>query len=42
VRISARNNIPGTIISIHQGNAVANIVLDVAGNASSPQSRPTQ
>jgi molybdopterin-binding protein len=31
VRISARNKIPGTITSITEGEAIANIVLDVGG-----------
>jgi molybdopterin-binding protein len=31
VRISARNKIPGTITSITEGEAVANIVLDIGG-----------
>jgi molybdopterin-binding protein len=31
VRISARNKIAGTITSISQGAAIANVVLDVGG-----------
>jgi molybdopterin-binding protein len=31
VRLSARNQLPGTVTAIHQGEAIANVVLDVAG-----------
>jgi molybdate transport system regulatory protein len=31
LRISARNKIAGKITSIHEGEAIANVVLDVGG-----------
>jgi molybdopterin-binding protein len=31
VKISARNQVPGTVESITRGEAIANVVLDVAG-----------
>jgi molybdopterin-binding protein len=31
VRLSARNQLRGTVTSIHKGEAIANVVLDVAG-----------
>jgi molybdopterin-binding protein len=31
VKISARNQLPGTVESITRGEAIANVVLDVAG-----------
>jgi molybdopterin-binding protein len=31
VRISARNKIPGTITTITEGEAIANVVLDIGG-----------
>jgi molybdopterin-binding protein len=31
VKLSARNQLPGTVTSIHKGEAIANVVLDVAG-----------
>jgi molybdopterin-binding protein len=32
MKISARNQLPGTVRSIDEGAAIANVVLDVAGN----------
>lgn len=31
MKLSARNQLSGTVTSINQGEAIANIVLDVAG-----------
>lgn len=31
MKLSARNQLPGTVTSITKGEAIANIVLDVAG-----------
>jgi molybdopterin-binding protein len=31
MKLSARNQLPGTVTSINQGEAIANVVLDVAG-----------
>ena len=31
MRISARNKLPGTVVSITRGEATANVKLDVAG-----------
>jgi molybdopterin-binding protein len=31
VKLSARNQLSGTVESINQGEAIANVVLDVAG-----------
>jgi molybdopterin-binding protein len=31
VKLSARNQIPATVSSINKGEAIANVVLDVAG-----------
>ncbi len=31
MRLSARNQLKGTVTSINQGEAIANVVLDVAG-----------
>ena len=31
MRLSARNKLEGTITSIHQGEAIANVALDVSG-----------
>jgi molybdopterin-binding protein len=31
VKLSARNQLAGTVSSIHSGEAIANVVLDVAG-----------
>jgi molybdopterin-binding protein len=31
VKLSARNQLPGTVTSINQGEAIANVVLQVAG-----------
>lgn len=31
MRLSARNQLRGTVTSIHKGEAIANVVLDVAG-----------
>jgi len=31
VKLSARNQLPGTVTGINQGEAIANVVLDVAG-----------
>jgi molybdopterin-binding protein len=31
VKLSARNQLSGTVTSINQGEAIANVVLDVAG-----------
>jgi len=31
VKLSARNLLPGTVSSINQGEAIANVVLDVSG-----------
>jgi molybdopterin-binding protein len=31
VKLSARNQLPGTVTSINKGEAIANVVLDVAG-----------
>jgi molybdopterin-binding protein len=32
MKISARNQLPGTVRSIDEGAAIANVVLDVAGH----------
>jgi len=32
VRLSARNQLEGTVVSIRKGEAIANVELDVAGN----------
>lgn len=31
MKLSARNQLPGTVTSIKRGEAIANVVLDVAG-----------
>lgn len=31
MKLSARNQIPATVTSIHRGEAIANVVLDVGG-----------
>jgi len=31
VKLSARNQLTGTVAEIHRGEAIANVVLDVAG-----------
>jgi molybdopterin-binding protein len=31
VKLSARNQLQGTVTSLHKGEAIANVVLDVAG-----------
>ena len=31
MKLSARNQLPGTVTGINQGEAIANVVLDVAG-----------
>jgi molybdopterin-binding protein len=31
VKLSARNQLPGTVTEIRRGEAIANVVLDVAG-----------
>ncbi|HET8979412.1 MAG TPA: TOBE domain-containing protein [Solirubrobacteraceae bacterium] len=31
MRLSARNQLPGTVAEIRRGEAIANVVLDVAG-----------
>jgi molybdopterin-binding protein len=31
VKLSARNQLRGTVTEIHRGEAIANVVLDVAG-----------
>jgi molybdopterin-binding protein len=31
MQLSARNQLPGTIVSINRGDAIANVQLDVAG-----------
>jgi molybdopterin-binding protein len=31
VKLSARNQLPGTVVEIRRGEAIANVVLDVAG-----------
>jgi molybdopterin-binding protein len=31
VKLSARNQLKGTVSEIHRGEAIANVVLDVAG-----------
>ncbi len=31
MKLSARNKLSGTVSSIHKGEAIANVVLDVAG-----------
>lgn len=31
VKLSARNQLPGTVSSINKGEAIANVVLDVGG-----------
>jgi molybdopterin-binding protein len=31
VKLSARNQLPGTVSSINRGEAIANVVLDVGG-----------
>lgn len=32
MKISARNQLPGTVSEIHHGEAIANVVLDVGGH----------
>ena len=32
MKLSARNQLPGTVTSIDEGAAIANVVLDVGGN----------
>ncbi len=32
MKLSARNQLPGTVVSIRRGEAIANVELDVAGN----------
>jgi molybdopterin-binding protein len=32
MKLSARNQLPGTVTSIEEGAAIANVVLDVGGN----------
>ncbi len=31
MKLSARNQLPGIVTEIHRGEAIANVVLDVAG-----------
>ena len=31
MKLSARNNLTGTVVSINRGEAIANVVLDVGG-----------
>jgi len=31
VKLSARNQLPGTVVEIRRGEAIANVVLDVGG-----------
>lgn len=31
MKISARNQLPGTVRSIHRGEAIANVVIDISG-----------
>jgi molybdopterin-binding protein len=31
VKLSARNKLDGTVTSIHRGEAIANVILDVGG-----------
>ena len=31
MQLSARNQLPGTLVSINRGDAIANVELDVAG-----------
>lgn len=31
MKLSARNQLSGTVTSVHKGEAIANVVLDVAG-----------
>lgn len=31
MKLSARNQLPGTVSEIHRGEAIANVVLDVSG-----------
>ncbi len=31
MQLSARNQLAGTVTSVHKGEAIANVVLDVAG-----------
>jgi molybdopterin-binding protein len=31
VKLSARNQLAGTVTAVHRGEAIANVVLDVAG-----------
>jgi molybdopterin-binding protein len=31
VKLSARNKLDGTVTSIHKGEAIANVILDVGG-----------
>jgi molybdopterin-binding protein len=31
VKLSARNQLKGTVIDVHRGEAIANVALDVAG-----------
>jgi molybdopterin-binding protein len=31
MQLSARNQLPGTVVSINRGEAIANVELDVAG-----------
>lgn len=32
MRLSARNQLAGTVVAIHQGEAIANVELDIAGH----------
>lgn len=31
MKLSARNQLPGTVVEIRRGEAIANVVIDVAG-----------
>jgi len=32
MKLSARNQLPGTVVAIRRGEAIANVELDVSGN----------
>ena len=32
MKLSARNQLPGTVVEIRRGDAIANVVLDVGGH----------
>jgi molybdopterin-binding protein len=32
MKLSARNKLPGTVVSVNRGEAIANVELDVGGN----------